>query len=109
MVLYLSMKSIGNWKRSTVLSKSERNNLPDYVERSYCVSVNVVDVHDWKENHAGKHEIVLYRATLLTCYGLFVETLLLFTTALICLHRLEITHTPHFGFEVHISPKPFEQ
>lgn len=40
MVLYLSMKSIGNWKCSTVLSKSERNNLPDYVERSYCISVS---------------------------------------------------------------------
>ena len=43
MVLYLSMKSIGNWKRSTVLSKSERNNLPDYEERPYFVSDSALE------------------------------------------------------------------
>lgn len=29
-----------NWKRSTVLSKSERNILPDYVERPYCIIIS---------------------------------------------------------------------
>ena len=45
MVLYLAMKGIGNWKRSTVLSKSEKNNLPDYVERSYCIIISDLENH----------------------------------------------------------------